>query len=104
MTLTATQGDATRGRRRAAHDPPGARPHRAAVDREGENRVPATIERFVYLGSTTQVFVALPGGDRVQALVANSGDVEEYDVGAAVTAHLPADALRILADDEAVTA
>ena len=64
----------------------------------------ATIERFVYLGSTTQVFVALPGGDRVQALVANSGDVEEYDVGAAVTAHLPADALRILADDEAVTA
>ena len=71
---------------------------------EGENRVPATIERFVYLGSTTQVFVALPGGDRVQALVANSGDVEEYDVGAAVTAHLPADALRILADDEAVTA
>ena len=26
------------------------------------------------------------------------------DVGAAVTAHLPADALRILADDEAVTA
>ena len=70
----------------------------------GENRVPATIERFVYLGSTTQVFVALPGGDRVQALVANSGDVDEYDVGAAVTAHLPADALRILADDEAVTA
>ena len=69
----------------------------------GENRVPATIERFVYLGSTTQVFVALPGGDRVQALVANSGDVEEYDVGAAVTAHLPADALRILADDEGVT-
>ncbi len=73
-------------------EPPGA---------EGLNRVPATIERFVYLGSTTQVFVALPGGDRVQALVANSGDVEEYDVGAGVTAHLPADALRILADDEA---
>ena len=66
--------------------------------------MPATIERFVYLGSTTQVFVALPGGDRVQALVANSGDVEEYDVGATVTAHLPADALRILADDEPVTA
>jgi len=70
----------------------------------GENRVPATIERFVYLGSTTQVFVALPGGDRVQALVANSGDVDEYDVGASVTAHLPADALRILADDETVPA
>ncbi len=80
------------------------RPERVRIEppaTAGENRVPATIERFVYLGSTTQVFVALPGGDRVQALVANSGDVDEYDVGAAVTAHLPADALRILADDEA---
>jgi spermidine/putrescine transport system ATP-binding protein len=66
----------------------------------GENCVAATIERFVYLGSTTQVFVILPGGDRVQALVANSGDVDEYDVGAAVTAQLPPEALRILADDE----
>jgi ABC-type Fe3+/spermidine/putrescine transport system ATPase subunit len=83
------------------------RPERVRIEppsTQGENRVPATIERFVYLGSTTQVFVALPGGDRVQALVANSGDVDEYDVGAIVTAHLPADALRILADDEAVTA
>lgn len=81
------------------------RPERVRIEppsTSGENRVPATIERFVYLGSTTQVFVALPGGDRVQALVANSGDVDEYDVGAAVTAHLPADALRILAGDEAV--
>jgi spermidine/putrescine transport system ATP-binding protein len=83
------------------------RPERVRIEppaTQGENRVPATIERFVYLGSTTQVFVSLPGGDRVQALVANSGDVEEYDVGAAVTAHLPADALRVLADDEAPTA
>jgi len=76
----------------------------SAAGETGENCVPATIERFVYLGSTTQVFVVLPGGDRVQALVANSGDVDEYDVGAAVTAHLPADALRILTDDAAVTA
>jgi ABC-type Fe3+/spermidine/putrescine transport system ATPase subunit len=74
----------------------------AAPGATGENCIAATIERFVYLGSTTQVFVVLPGGDRVQALVANSGDVDEYDVGAAVTAHLPPEALRILADDEAV--
>ena len=102
VTLTATQGEARAGVVRLT-----IRPERVRIEppsSEGENRVPATIERFVYLGSTTQVFVALPGGDRVQALVANSGDVEEYDVGAAVTAHLPADALRILADDEAVTA
>jgi len=81
------------------------RPERVRIEPPGvagTNRVPATIERFVYLGSTTQVFVVLPGGDRVQALVANSGDVAEYDPGAAVTAHLPADALRILADDEPV--
>ena len=80
------------------------RPERVRIEpagEAGENRVPATIERFVYLGSTTQVFVTLPGGDRVQALVANSGDVDEYDVGTAVTAHLPIDALRVLADEDA---
>jgi spermidine/putrescine transport system ATP-binding protein len=102
VTLTATKGEAHAGVVRLT-----IRPERVRIEppaTQGENRVPATIERFVYLGSTTQVFVALPGGDRVQALVANSGDVEEYDVGAAVTAHLPADALRILADDEVVPA
>ena len=102
VTLTAAQGGARPGVVRLT-----IRPERVRIEppsSQGENRVPATIERFVYLGSTTQVFVALPGGDRVQALVANSGDVDEYDVGAAVTAHLPADALRILADDEAMSA
>ena len=61
------------------------RPERVRIEARGasgENRVPARIERFVYLGSTTQVFVTLPGGDRLQALVANDEDVEEYDVGA----------------------
>jgi len=79
------------------------RPERVRIEPDGTvgpNRIPATIERFVYLGSTTQVYVALPGGDRLQALVANAEAVEEYDVGAAVTAHLPPDALRILAEDE----
>ncbi len=79
------------------------RPERVRIEPDGtsgENRVPATIERFVYLGSTIQVFVTLPGGERVQALVANSGDVDEYDVGSPVTAWLPADALRVLTDDE----
>jgi spermidine/putrescine transport system ATP-binding protein len=80
------------------------RPERVRIEAHGvlrENCVPATIERFVYLGSTTQVFVTLPGGDRLQALIANAADVEEYDVGAAVTAYLPPDALRVLAHDEA---
>jgi spermidine/putrescine transport system ATP-binding protein len=79
------------------------RPERVRIEAQGEageNRVPVRIERFVYLGSTTQVFVVLPGGDRLQALVANSEDVEEYDVGAEVTAYLPPDALRVLTDEE----
>jgi spermidine/putrescine transport system ATP-binding protein len=102
VALSAEQGEARSGVVRLT-----IRPERVRIEppsAAGENRVPATIERFVYLGSTTQVFIALPGGDRVQALVANSGDVDEYDVGASVTAHLPADALRILADDETVPA
>ena len=78
------------------------RPERVRVEphgTEGENRVPATIERFVYLGSTTQVFVRLESGDVVQALVANAGDVEEHDVGSLVAAHLAPDALRVLAGE-----
>ncbi len=72
-----------------------------ALSTAGDNRVPVRIERFVYLGSTTQVFVTLPGGDRLQALVANAEEVDEYDVGQEVVAYLPPDALRVLADDEA---
>jgi spermidine/putrescine transport system ATP-binding protein len=102
VVLSAERGEARAGVVRLTIRPERVRIEPAST--QGENRVPATIERFVYLGSTTQVFVALPGGDRVQALVANSGDVDEYDVGAAVTAYLPADALRILADDEAALA
>jgi spermidine/putrescine transport system ATP-binding protein len=78
------------------------RPERVRVEpagTSGENRVPATIERFVYLGSTTQVFIRLVTGDPVQVLVANAGDVEEHDVGSAVCAHLAPDALRVLAGE-----
>jgi spermidine/putrescine transport system ATP-binding protein len=76
------------------------RPERVRIEAptvSGENRVPATIERFVYLGATTQVFVTLASGARLQSLVANAGDVEQYDTGSAVRVHLPADALRVLA-------
>ena len=79
------------------------RPERVRIEPQGEvgeNRVSVRIERFVYLGSTTQVFVVLPGGDRLQALIANAEEVDEYDVGAEVTAYLPPDALRVLAEDE----
>jgi spermidine/putrescine transport system ATP-binding protein len=75
------------------------RPERVGVEpaeAAGVNRVPARIERFVYLGSTTQVHVALASGDVVQALVANAGDVEDYDVGDRVHAYFPPEALRVL--------
>jgi spermidine/putrescine transport system ATP-binding protein len=76
------------------------RPERVRIEpptSEGENHVPGTIGRFVYLGATTQVFVDLANGERLQSLVANAGDVEGYDVGSVVRVHLPPDALRILA-------
>ncbi len=76
------------------------RPERIRIEpagTPGENRVPATIERFVYLGSTTQVFLRLASSDVVQALVANAGDVEQHEVGDPVTAYLAPDALRVLA-------
>ncbi len=78
------------------------RPERVGIepsDTAGENRVPATIERFVYLGSTTQVFIRLASGDAVQALVTNAEDVEEHDVGSRVSAHLAPEALRVLPGD-----
>jgi len=64
------------------------------VLRELVSSLPA--ERFVYLGSTTQVFVRLASGDAVQALVTNAGEVEDHDVGSRVSAHLAPEALRVL--------
>jgi hypothetical protein len=44
------------------------------------------------------VFVRLPGGDQVQALVQNIGDGREYAMGDPVSVYLPAEALRVLTD------
>ncbi len=77
------------------------RPERVRIEPGGAdtpNGVPCVIERFVYLGATTQVNVRLPNGDLIQALLTNAGEVEEYDVGSSVRAVLPPDALRVLAD------
>jgi spermidine/putrescine transport system ATP-binding protein len=64
----------------------------------GENRLPAMIERVVYLGSAHQVFTRLPDGSPVRALIQDTGDLPEYAPGDPVRVHLPADALRVLAD------
>ena len=64
---------ARRVRESPSHHPArGMRPHRASVDAR-ENRVQLRRDRAVRLPRvTTRVFVSLSGGDRVQALVANS--------------------------------
>jgi spermidine/putrescine transport system ATP-binding protein len=76
------------------------RPERVGVEsREasGNNRIPGLVERVVYRGSADQVFVRLPGGEQIQALVQNAGG-RPHEPGEAVRLHLPADALRVLAD------
>jgi spermidine/putrescine transport system ATP-binding protein len=76
------------------------RPERVRVeshDAGGENRIPGLVERVVYRGSADQVFVRLLGGEQLQALVQSAGG-QAHEPGEAVRLHLPADALRVLAD------
>jgi spermidine/putrescine transport system ATP-binding protein len=69
----------------------------------GPNRVPAMVERLVYLGSATQVMLRLAAGMQVQALVQNDGDQVHLTHGTPVHVHLAHDALRVLAG-EAISA
>ena len=75
------------------------RPERVRIEpyeATGANRVPAMVERLVFLGSSTQVILRLAHGQQVQALIQNQGGPPAYQQGTAVQAHLPADALRVL--------
>jgi spermidine/putrescine transport system ATP-binding protein len=75
------------------------RPERITIepyDARGPNRVPAMVERLVFLGSSTQVIMRLAHGEPVQALVQNQGGPPAYQQGTAVQVHLPADGLRVL--------
>ncbi len=86
----------TRGETRLMIRPERVRlgPHAAT----GANRIPGIVERVVYRGNADQVFIRLPGGDQVQALLQNTDGEMAPAVGDAVQLHLPADALRVLAD------
>ena len=59
------------------------------------------VERLIYQGSTTQLVVRLAHGEALQAMVQNQGSPLPWRQGTAVAAHLPADALRVLADGSA---
>ena len=77
------------------------RPERVRLhgyDSSGANRVPGMVERVVFLGSTTQIFVRLASGASLQTLVRNDGDAMPFSQGTAVNVGLPADALRVLPD------
>ena len=82
------------------------RPERVRVtegEPEGANSVPAMVERLVYVGPTTQVHLRLPHGAALQALVANHDGRPEWAAGTPVSATLPPDALRVLANDPETT-
>jgi spermidine/putrescine transport system ATP-binding protein len=79
------------------------RPERVRIEEfgsEGANRVPAMVERLVYLGSATQVMLRLAAGAQVQALVQNDGGQASLRQGTPVHVHLAPDALRVLAGDQ----
>jgi spermidine/putrescine transport system ATP-binding protein len=76
------------------------RPERVHIEEhgsDGENRVPAMVERVVFLGAATQVMLRLAPGVPLQALMQNDGSRPDLTQGTPVHAYLPPDALRVLA-------
>ncbi len=83
------------------------RPERVGVESHGatgDNRVPALVERTVFLGNAYEIHVRIVGGDLLKATVANDGVPVPFAEGSPVTLHLPADALRVLRRDGPVEA
>ncbi len=76
------------------------RVHLEPFESNGPNRVPAMVERLVFLGSSTQVIVRIAPGAVLQALIQNDGGAVPYRQGTPVQVHLPADALRVLIESE----
>ena len=78
------------------------RPERVRIEpyapdgQAGPNRVPAMIERLVFLGASTQVMLRLAPGPLLQALVPNDGAEATLAQGTPVRAFLAPDALRVL--------
>jgi len=81
------------------------RPERVRLepfDSTGANRVPAMVERLVFLGSAIQVIVRLAPGPRVQALVHNNGEPLSYEQGTPLQAFLPPEAVRVLPESNII--
>ncbi|MBN1529007.1 MAG: ABC transporter ATP-binding protein [Thermoleophilaceae bacterium] len=81
------------------------RPERIVVEphaNEGEQRMPGMVERSVYLGGAYEVHIRVLGGELLKAMVPNDGGAfaTALEPGAAVSLHLPSDALRVLIQTE----
>jgi spermidine/putrescine transport system ATP-binding protein len=81
------------------------RPERIAIEphtNHGEERLPGMVERSVFLGGSYEVHVRVLGGELLRAMVPNDGSVSTaaLETGAAVSLHLPADAVRVLTMSE----
>jgi len=75
------------------------RPERVGIKESGDpgpNLLPGMVQRAVYLGSGTQVTVLLANGQRVTALVQNTGADDDLVLGRPVLCHLPPSAVRVL--------
>jgi len=70
----------------------------------GGNRAPAMVERSVFLGSSTQVYVRLAAGPSLQAQLTGEQAAVALTQGTPVNVHLPAHALRVLPEDPAFAA
>jgi spermidine/putrescine transport system ATP-binding protein len=76
------------------------RPERVRIEAHGspgDNRVPAMVERVVYIGASSQVLLRLATGVPLQAMVQNDGDQTDLAHGTPVHVYFPPDALRVLA-------
>ncbi len=60
------------------------------------------VERLVYLGSSTQVFLRLAAGSDIQVLLSNESGQQQLAQGTPVNAYLAPDALRVLSGGAAV--
>jgi spermidine/putrescine transport system ATP-binding protein len=97
-------GDTVLAADHGGHDAPDhahavIRPERVKIEdygSAGNNRVPAMVERLVYLGSATQIFLRLAAGYDIQVLTHNDGSHAKLTQGTPVHAYLAPDALRVL--------
>ncbi len=75
------------------------RPERVEIQGQGttgENRIPAIVERTVYVGSVLQVILHLANGQTIQAWTPNTGGGDPQRSGDAIVVHFPREALRVL--------